>query len=108
MLNPKMIRVVQKRGMTPTMTSSGEKMSIAQTMAMLMMRPNSPKVSILTGRVMIFRMGLMKKLTKPSKTPAIAKLFRLPVKLTPGTKLTAIHNPKTLETILTKKFRIIS
>ena len=52
------------------------------------------KVIILKGRVIKFRIGLIKKLIKPRIKPAISKVFIGPVKTTPATSSVASQVPK--------------
>jgi len=101
-----MIRVVQRRGIKPTITSSTKKMSTSQIIAAFITILNRPRVNILKGRVISFRIGLMKKLIRPKISPAINRVFQLPVNSTPEINWLAIHNPKIPEVILRKRFRI--
>ena len=79
--------------------SSVKMMSTAQTTPMLINRPNNPKVKSRRGRVINFKIGLIKKLIKPKISPANNKIFQSPVKSTPVTNLSASQSPKTPEII---------
>ena len=75
--------------------SPGNKTSAtSQTINMLITRPINPKVNILKGKVIIFKIGLMKKFIKPKITPAKTKVCQEPVNSTPGTNLIDSHNPR--------------
>jgi hypothetical protein len=86
-------KVVQKRGIIPVIVISGKARSISQIINILIIKPKNPKVNILKGRKAIFIIGLIKKLIKPRKTPAIIKYLISPLKSTPGTNLTASQKP---------------
>ncbi len=81
-------------------------MSTSQIIAAFIITLNRPRVNILNGRVISFRIGLMKKLISPKISPAISRVFQLPVNSTPEINWLAIHNPKIPEVILRKRFRI--
>jgi len=89
------MKVVQKRGIMPRITSSGKIISINQIIAILTIKPKSPSVRILNGMVIIFMMGLIKKLISPKKAPAIIKYLISPTNSTPGTNFTASQKLKT-------------
>ncbi len=100
--------VVKSKAVIPLIINSGKKISIIQTKAMLIIIVKNPRVIILKGRAMSFKMGFKKKLTKPSAIPAKSKIWISPVKITPETNLIASHNPKIPETICRKSsFTII-
>jgi hypothetical protein len=61
---------------------------------MLITKPKSPKVKTLKGRLIIFKIGLMKKLINPKKAPAIIKYLISPTNSTPGTNFTASQKLK--------------
>ena len=68
-------------------------MSTPKTIPTLISRPNNPNVKNLIGTVMIFRIGLMKKLAKPSVSPASSKVSQSFEKSTPAINLSAVHSP---------------
>jgi len=81
-------------------------MSTNQISPILTTRLKSPRVKILKGRVIIFKIGLMKKLISPKKAPAIIKYLISPVKATPGTNFTASQKLKIPPTIWKKSLAI--
>ena len=56
--------MVQKSGIIPSIINSGKKTSTAQTIIIFSTNPKRPRVSIRKGKVIIFRIGLMKKLIR--------------------------------------------
>lgn len=86
-LIPQTIKDVQKRGIIPGIINSGKTMSTSQTINILITRPKRPKVRILKGRVITFKIGLIKKLIKPKITPAKTNVCQPPINSTPGTYL---------------------
>jgi hypothetical protein len=65
---------------------------------MLIIKLNKPNVIILKGREMIFKGGLMIRLTRPRTVPAIISDLVVPVKTTPGMKRVAKKRPNIPET----------
>jgi len=65
-----------------------------QIIPMFITKLKRPKVKILRGRVMTFKIGLIKKLIKPRTKPANSKNFTEPVNFTSGINLWAKYNPK--------------
>ena len=51
-----------------------------------MTKMKSPKLKIIKGKEIAFRIGLIKKLIKPKIKPAIDKVKRSPSKTKPGNK----------------------
>jgi hypothetical protein len=104
---PQTIRVVKKRAFNPLMISGGEKTSTNQTKSMENIRLEILKVTILKGKVILFRIGLIKKFRKPRTAPTKTReskkgpIFERfgatnngPVKATPGTNLADSQSPK--------------
>jgi len=79
--------------------SSGKKISRIQIISIFITNPNMPKVIILNGNVIFFRMGLMKKLSNPKIAPAVNNFKIEPLKSTPGTKMVANQSPKIVNMI---------
>ncbi len=88
------------------MTNSLNKMSTSQIIPMFITRPKSPKVSILRGLVMNFRIGFMKKFINPKINPAINKSFQEPINSTPAIKRLANQIPRIPEIMVIKSFCI--
>lgn len=65
------------------MINSVKNISTSQTIPILITKLNKPKVIILIGRVMNFRIGLIKTLAKPKINPANTRVFHGPVNSTP-------------------------
>jgi len=63
--------VVQNKGMIPDISNTSAKITSAinQTNPILIISPHNPKVSILIGKDIAFKIGLIKKLTNPKITP---------------------------------------
>ena len=97
---------VQKRGIIPGIISSGKIISTSQTISILIIKLKRPKVKILKGKVIIFKIGLMKKLIKPKITPAKTNVCQGPINSTPGTYLWAKKIPKIPATICKNKDHI--
>lgn len=72
-----------------------------------MTKLNSPKVNILNGKLMNFKIGLIKKLSRPKTPPARANICQFPVNSTPGTNLWAKKIPKIPPKICKNKFHIV-
>ena len=70
-----MIMVVQKRGIIPDISRELGKSTSAtnQTSPIFIINPNKPKVIILIGKEMAFRIGLIRKLTNPRIPPINSK-----------------------------------
>lgn len=79
----------------PEIFSSGKIKSTIQTIPMFIIKVNKPKVKILRGRKIFFKIGLIKKLIKPKTRPDRSKTWKEPVNSTPRTNLVAKKRPKT-------------
>ena len=104
MLNPQIIIVVQNKGRIPLIINSLKNMSNAQTIPILISKPNRPKVNIVKGRVTSFIIGLIKQLIMPKTSPIRIKILMSPVNPTPAIKLVASQMPKTPEMVCKKRF----
>lgn len=69
---------------------------------------NKPRVRIITGNEMNFRIGLMVMFSNPSAAPARAYSLIPPVKPNPATNQEAAYKATELPNILTKKAIIFS
>jgi len=87
MLVSQIINVVQKRAMIPGIFNSKKKISITQTKNIFITKPKSPRVNTLRGKVIIFRIGFRKKLTKPKVVPTKTKICQLAVRAIPKNEL---------------------
>lgn len=85
-MSPQIIKVVQNKGMSPSMINSVKKTSTTQISPILITKPKRPRLSILKGKAMKFRTGLIKKLIKPRISPQSNKVFQDPINSTPETK----------------------
>jgi hypothetical protein len=72
----KTIRVVEKSGVNPLISNSGEKISTSQTKNMAITRVKRLKVTILKGKVIFLRRGLTAKFKMPKRIPAKVKVVR--------------------------------
>lgn len=68
------------------MVNSLKIISIAQTNTIFITNPNNPTVKTLIGRVINFKIGLMKKLINPRISPANNRVFQGPANSTPAIK----------------------
>ncbi len=91
MLRIQRIAVVHKSGTNPVISRSpGNKTSTTiQTKNRFNRRVKRPKVIILRGRAMAFKMGFIAKFTIPNTLPAIIRGLSSPEKSTPETKRAA-------------------
>ena len=62
------------------------KYSKSHKIAMLIITINSPRVKIISGAEISFKIGLRKKFIKPRSNPAINKVKISPSKIMPGTR----------------------
>ncbi|OGZ24782.1 MAG: hypothetical protein A2W71_00230 [Candidatus Nealsonbacteria bacterium RIFCSPLOWO2_02_39_8] len=84
--NAQIMIVVQNKGIMPLMSRFWLKIiSISQTSPIFINKVNSPKVIILKGRDIIFKIGFMKRFIIPKIQPIIISVFIFPEKNTPGT-----------------------
>ena len=83
------IHVVKKSGSIPTITNSGKMISTNHKIAILITMLKKPSVSNLKGKVIFFKIGLMKKLTKPKTKPQRKKILPDPSNDRPVTKRSA-------------------
>jgi hypothetical protein len=58
----------------PEISNSGKMISKKKIIAILMIKEKSPKVKILKGRVIKFKIGFMKKLISPKTIPTKIKI----------------------------------
>jgi len=71
--------VVQKRGRRPVISKSlGKRISVNQTRPIFITKLNRPKVKILKGREIAFKIGLIKKLIIPKTPPIINSIRKVP------------------------------
>jgi len=71
--------VVQKRGRRPVISKSfGKRISISQTRPIFITKLNRPKVKILKGREIAFKIGLREKLIRPKTPPIIKSIKKVP------------------------------
>lgn len=91
-----MIIVVKKRGFNPAISRcSGKRMSTTiHTIAIFIIRLDSPNVSILNGVVIRFRIGFIKKFIRPKIVPASKRDSIDPSKLTPDINWVASQTPR--------------
>lgn len=82
-LASQIINVVQKRGIKPRISSSKNKISTTQTKSIFIKKPKSPRVNTFKGKVIIFKIGLRKKLNKPNINPTKIKICQLAVRAIP-------------------------
>jgi hypothetical protein len=66
--------VVQKRGIIPEILNSGKIMSKIRIISMFKIKEKRPRVKILNGRVIRFKIGFIKKLIKPKIVPIKIKI----------------------------------
>ena len=82
------------------MVNSGEMKATSQIKKAAIIKPKRLRVIMRRGRVIKFKIGLAKALSVPKRTPAKSKVLKIlshsralgkigPIKLTPGTNLTA-------------------
>ncbi len=71
--------VVKKRGSKPVISKSlGKRISISQTIPIFITRLKIPRVNILVGREIAFKIGLIKKLIIPKTPPIITSIRKVP------------------------------
>jgi hypothetical protein len=70
---PQQIIVVQKRAAISKILNSKKKRSKNQIIAILIIKEKSPKVKIFKGQVILFKIGLIKKLIRPRIVPTKIK-----------------------------------
>lgn len=117
---PQQIIVVQKSATIPEIVNSKNRTSRNQSIAILSIKEKMPKVKSFNGQVILSRIGLIKKLIKPSTVPTKTKICQfcksfIPKKVLPlGSIITpglitfqAMKIPKILVIILQIKFSII-
>ena len=92
--NPQIITLVKKKGKIPEILSLGKIKVTIQTIPIFITKPKRPKVKILKGRVIIFKIGLIKKLIKPKTRPAKIKICQESANSTPGMNRIASQIPK--------------
>jgi hypothetical protein len=68
------INAVKNKAEIPEISSSGKITSKKKIIAMLIIKEKSPKVKILKGRVIKFKIGFMKKLINPKTIPIKIKI----------------------------------
>ena len=107
MLRAQMISVAQRSGMNHMMVSSWNIRSTAQIKAMFITKLKKPSVTILRGRVIVFKIGFKNMFSNPITIPRRTMTCQLvergiPKKLesgkiftlTPGMNKMANHKPK--------------
>jgi hypothetical protein len=77
----------------PLIINSGNRISIAQIIAIFIIKLNNPKVIKRNGRVIKFNTGLIKVFIKPKNKPHHIKIHTEPTISTPGTNSFAKNNP---------------
>tara|TARA_Y100000310_G_C20558556_1_gene751823 strand:+ start:99 stop:404 length:306 start_codon:yes stop_codon:yes gene_type:complete len=89
------ISVVKSSGTIPDISNAlGNSMSItSQTRNAFITKVNSPRVRILKGKLINFRIGLIEKLTSPNIVPAINRLSVDPWRTAPGMNFPARKMP---------------
>lgn len=86
--------LVRKRGKIPIILSFGKIKVTIQTIPIFITKPKRPKVKILRGRVIILKIGLMKKLITPKTKPAKTKTPQESANSTLGINLIANQKPR--------------
>lgn len=89
------MRVVQIKGTIPGITRSLNNISTAQIIPAFINKLNSPKVTILRGRVIRFIRGFKKKFKNPNMAPARINNRAGPTKLTSPINSLASQSPTT-------------
>ena len=84
----------------PSIISSGKRISTIQTIATLITRPKRPRVRKRKGRVINFKIGLIKKLINPRINPTQSRVFQEPANSTPSMNWLAKNSPKIPEIIV--------
>lgn len=93
------IQVVRKKDKTPDISNSGKTISTNHKIPILITILKKPRVRILTGKAIFFKIGLIKALSAPKTKPHKTKTSIGPSNFTPGRYFSAIHKPKTATTI---------
>ena len=73
----------QKSGQSPSITNSGISHPAIPKRIILIIIVNSPKLKIISGKEINFRIGLMKKLIIPKTNPVKIKVIQPPAKSNP-------------------------
>lgn len=85
-----LIKIVERNnGMMPSIWISVTKCEVSHRIKADIMKLNRPKEIMISGKDIIFKIGLRKKFAKPSMSPAIKSVFKSPPKLNPGIKSVA-------------------
>jgi len=74
---PQQIMVVQKREKRVKTWNSKNRISKTQIMAILRIREKNPKVKIFKGKVILSKIGLIKKLISPKMPPTKTRICQL-------------------------------